>query len=91
MTSLESALQEFLLACQADGLADSTVDWYRSLLGAFVRAHSGQSLNEIEAHTLRVYLVNLRQQYSSDHTRNDHARALHKFWRWAAAEYDQRR
>jgi len=87
MVSLDSAVQEFLLACQADGLSKSTVSWYSSLVGAFQRAHTGRLLNQVSAGDVRRYLVAVRRQYDNADTINAHNRALHRFWLWAAAEY----
>lgn len=59
MTTIQSALAEFILACQADGLSKKTIDWYTSLLGAFERAYPTQSLSDITTHELRLYLFKL--------------------------------
>ncbi len=88
--SIETALQEFLLSTIADGLRQSTTDWYRWLLTRFVNEHAGRALASITAHDMRLYLQALRGHYSSADTQADHARALHRFWKWAAAEYDIR-
>lgn len=84
---LESAANEFLLACEADGLSKSTLSWYSSLVGAFQRAHTGRLLNQVTANDVRRYLVAVRRQYDNADTVSAHNRALHRFWSWAAAEY----
>lgn len=84
--NIESALEDFLLACQADGLRLATITWYRSLLGAFAREYPGKALQDIGTSDLRRYLVALRSKYSEDSV-NGHTRALHRFWTWCSAEF----
>lgn len=86
--NLQTALTEFLLSTEADGLSRNTTVWYQSLLTRFVTAHAGRALADITAHDVRLYLQALRQHYSSADTICDHARALHRFWRWCSAEYE---
>jgi len=83
----------------ADGLKTKTLDWYRALLGAFAAEHS--TLESVTVKDMRLYIVALRgQDYHlagtnkvkkegglSESTISAHIRALHKFWRWAANEY----
>jgi site-specific recombinase XerD len=87
MPSIDSALQEFLLSCEADGLAPATLTWYRSLLERFTRFTPADSLQEVDAHQLREYMVSLRKEGFTDHTISDHNRALHRFWKWCGEEY----
>ena len=84
---IDTALQEFILACQADGLSKSTITWYTSILGAFQRVYVGRLINQISANDCRLYLVGVRRHYESKDTVSAHTRALHRFWHWAAAEY----
>jgi integrase/recombinase XerD len=87
MTTLQNALDEFILGCQADGLSRSTTDWYQSLLRRFVVAHPDRLLSDIAAHDMREYVIGLRKHYSSPDTISDHIRALHRFWKWSSQEY----
>lgn len=84
--NLNSAIEDFLLACEADGLSKSTMIWYRSLLTAFSQVHTA-SLKDIHAGDLRRYIVKLREQDYSEDTVSAHIRALHRFWAWCANEY----
>ena len=88
MIGLEYALKEFLLSLKADGLSTATQEWYQWLLTAFVEAHYGLTVNEIKPHDLRAYIVEIRaRRYAAD-TVAAHIRAQHRFWKWAAAEYN---
>lgn len=88
MTSVESAVQEFLLACEADGLKESTIRWYRSILGQFSKRHGHLASKEMTAHEMRQYLSALRKREYSPDTVDDVTRALHRFWKWTAQEYN---
>jgi len=88
VTSIESAVSEFILACEADGLKDSTIRWHRSILGQFAARHPAQALKDITTHDMREYLVGLRQQEYSPDSVADYTRSLHRFWKWAALEYE---
>ncbi len=100
---LEAALQEFLLACRADGLSPDTIHWYRSLLAVFCQQFPETELIEITTPMLRDYIVQLQERktrYAGAKQRPKmkgglslesiagHIRALHRFWRWVAAEYN---
>lgn len=83
MQTMGAALEEFLLACRADGLADSSLTWYRSLLSKLVRELGDKFPS---THDLREYTVSLRERYKP-HTLSDHNRAMHRFFAWASDEY----
>lgn len=83
---LSDAVLEFLLACEADGLSKSSLNWYKSITGQFAAAYDGHHLREITATDMRRYLVRLKEGYSED-SWGSYTRALHRFWKWAAAEY----
>lgn len=84
--NLQAALADFLLACEADGLSRASLRWYKSILSKFVAAHADKLLKEITASDVRHYLVGLKDSYSED-SRGSYTRALHRFWKWSAAEY----
>jgi integrase/recombinase XerD len=87
MPTVDSALSEFLLACEADGRSASTIRWYRSLLGAFSEQLIGTEVNEVAAHDIRKYITGLTDRYEEESVKG-HRRALHKFWAWVKLEYD---
>lgn len=84
---VQSALHDFLEACQADGLRPATLTWYTSLLGTFAREFPDLPLPELTTGDLRRYLVGLRGRYSEDSV-HGHTRALHRFFAWCSTEYD---
>jgi len=80
------AISEFLEAGKADGLRDTTLDWYKYLLAPFATAHD-QQLQDVDTKHLRGYINGLRDSTYTEDTTSGHIRALHKFWSWCAAEY----
>ncbi len=88
MIGLEHALKEFLLSLKADGLSQATQEWYQWLLTAFVDAHYGLAVSEIKPHDVRAYIVEIRSRHYAADTVAAHIRAQHRFWKWAAAEYN---
>ncbi len=97
-----SAVEAFILSCRADGLSESTVKWYRSLLTAFAKEHKCWPLRGISTYLIRLYIVNLRERNVrfenapqrpakqgklSESTIAGHVTALHAFWAWSAKEY----
>lgn len=88
MISIESAVAEFLLSCAAEGLADSTIRWYRSILGRYADRFKVVSADQMTPHEVRQYLVAMRNLEYSPDTVDDVTRALHRFWKWTALEYE---
>lgn len=100
---LRTAVDTFILDCQAGGLAAATVRWYSSLLQALVTAFVGSKvLASITTNDLRKYIISLQERDTrydgagqrpklagklSDSTLNGHNRALHTFFGWCAREY----
>lgn len=87
MTTVQSARDEFLLACEADGRSAATIRWYKSLLGRFVEQYIGTDIKGVSAHEIRAYITALADSYGEESIK-DHRRALHKFWGWIKLEYD---
>lgn len=103
MTTITQALNDFHLANQADGLSAKTTTNYRYLLDesphsfpAWLRHERHRDdLASISTAMLRQHIVWLRGRLNiftgqplAAQTVDDHVRALHRFFRWAAAEYD---
>ena len=88
MPFIPIAVNEFILSCEAEGLADTTIRWYRSILNTFQAFRLPNSVEEVTAHDIRLFLSHLREQDYKPDTVNDYTRALHRFWKWAAAEYE---
>lgn len=83
---LQTAIEEFLLACGADGLSRATIRWYKSLLGTFTVKLNNPEQTTITTSQIRGYLMGLRNAGLSDESVSAHTRALHRFFRWTASE-----
>jgi len=59
---LAEAVEQFIVACQAAGLAPRTVKWYRGKLRPFVAAHAGLGVEEVSRQQVRQYIVALQQR-----------------------------
>jgi len=99
---LETALNDYWLACIAEGLSQATVRWYSSLLSAFAYQFQGWDIEQITPTWIRRYLVKLSERDSryvnapqqpqkpgglSQSSIAAHDRALHAFWAWCSREY----
>jgi site-specific recombinase XerD len=84
---LSEAIEEFLIACEADGLSLSTIRWYISLLKNFSVWVGDSSLSTIDTNSIRSFIIYIRKKYKPD-TASGHVRALHRFFKWSADEYD---
>jgi site-specific recombinase XerD len=99
---LETALNEYRLACIAEGLSTATIKQYVSLLSAFAWKFQGWELEAITPTWIRQYLVGLQERQAryvgapqkpqqpgglSRASVAAHDRALHAFWGWCSREY----
>ncbi len=97
-----TAIETFLLACDANGLAETTIRWYRSLLMSLSSSFNCD-VKQVTTNDLRKYIVDLRNKSTryenapqrkaqdgklSDSTLTAHSTALHAFWKWVSIEYD---
>jgi len=100
--NLQSALDEYLLSCAADGLSPATIRWYSSLLAAFAATVQNCEIGAITPSLIRQYIVGLQERPArymdapqkpaqpgglSNASVAAHVRALHAFWGWCAREY----
>jgi len=99
---IERALQEFLIACRADGLKPATLRWYEGRLIPFSQRFVDKPIDGISVVEAREYVVALRTRgvrykaapqrrqidgpLSADTIRG-HIRALRRFFRWCEEEY----
>lgn len=98
---LSDALEVFLDAKLADGVADTTVRWYRKRLKRLVAYLEDADLGEVGTMDLRQFVVSLRQQGTlwakhpyreavegelSPATRQGYVRALKTFFHWLMVE-----
>jgi len=87
---LTTAIDEFLIAQEADGSSEKTIVWYRSLLkvfATFMQQYGDLTLEQVSTQHIRKYLIYVRGKYSTD-TASAHSRSQHKFWKWCGLEYD---
>ena len=84
---LKNAVEEFLLACGADGLKPKTQIWYTTLLRRFMINIPQHTLEKITVREMRQYIADLRSQQYSEDTIHGCTRGLHRFWKWCAKEY----
>lgn len=102
MTTVETAVGEFLLSCEADQLRPATIKWYRSILTA-MQQHIDGDVTTITPSELRQYIADLRNRDAryldekqkpkqsgglSDSAIASYVTGLHAFWGWASREYD---
>jgi integrase/recombinase XerD len=97
---VESAVKSFLLACEADGLRPATLRWYEYIVGSFADHFKGIEMSAVTTDMMRRYIVTLRQRdnrYGAQRPKTEggltedsiaaHIRALKRFWKWSANEY----
>jgi site-specific recombinase XerD len=87
MTTISSAISEFLLAGEANGLKPATTRWYVAMLKEFGQAHGGDYIITMLPATMRRFVIDVRKNARSEITAIDKIVALHAFWAWAAKEY----
>lgn len=102
MITLDQAFMDFLRARRADGLRASTVNWYRSRVGALVAHFGPVRLQSVTVNQVRSYVISLRGRRAryvgasqrrevsgglSLDTVQGHMRALRAFFKWCAGEY----
>jgi integrase/recombinase XerD len=88
MVSIQSAVGEFLLSCEAEGLKPKTVNWYKAILAVFSRFPLPDRAEDVTAHEIRLFLSHMREAGYKPESVDDYTRALHRFWRWVSKEYD---
>lgn len=85
--TLSEAIEEFLLARRADGLAHSTLSWYASMLSTFHEYTGEMNIAAVSTSALRKYIVALRESDYAPDSIYAYIKALHALFRWAADEY----
>lgn len=95
---LKTAVDEFLQAARADGLAPATVKWYGACLKPLQATFSGRDLTSITPQDMRALIITTRgrqtaysdrkskQELSAESVRT-YLTAWFRFWSWCAKEY----
>jgi site-specific recombinase XerD len=101
--NLNEALNQFVLASKANGLRDTTIKWYESIVLQMIATLGNVPIDSVTPTQMREYIVSLREKKSryanatnkpeqkgalSDNTIASHLRAYHRFWAWVSEEYD---
>lgn len=86
--NVSSAVAEFLLDLEVSGMKASTVTWYRDILRRYLKAHGNRDVKNITPHDVREYLNDVRKSYTSESSVSAFSRPVHRFWKWAAIEYN---
>ena len=91
ISRLNHDLPAFIIDRQTRNLSPRTIDFYREKLTHFVRycRQSGiDSLENLTAHHLRLYLIALRDDGHNPGGRHAHYRAVKTWLRWYESEYE---
>jgi hypothetical protein len=90
-TRLPTLAESFKLDAKARNLAKKTIEFYDSLLNAFVEwcaAMAVISVDQLTPETMRLYLVKLSEDGKSDGGVHAVYRTLRAFLNWYQAEYE---
>lgn len=87
MFTLQTAINEFLQATEADGASPDTLQWHKSILGTFAGfVPDGIMLDSLQPGQIRDYIIWAQKSYAPD-SAHGHKRVQHRFWTWCHAEY----
>lgn len=86
--TVQEALEEFILAARADGLSKPTVRWYRAILTTMASAWQDRQVGEVGPSDVRRWIVALEDRGLSEESVKSHKRAILRFWKWCAAEFN---
>lgn len=102
MPTLDNALTDFTLSCEANGLSDKTIKGYRAIVGLMIRSIGDIPVASVTKRTMLDYVVSLRQtkeRYKdasqkpvqagglSKESIASYVATLHIFWSWVAEEH----
>jgi site-specific recombinase XerD len=83
--NLQTMIEHFITAKRADGRAKRTLQDYNRVLSDFADWYTGDP-NELDRHTIRLYVAGLRERGWADSTVAIYIRNLRSFFRWCYAE-----
>lgn len=85
--NINTALENFLQAGEANGLKAKTRTWYHDILKDFKWIFGAMPIDSIMPDTMRQYVIQVRRNARSEVTAIDKINALFAFWRWCSDEY----
>jgi integrase/recombinase XerD len=83
---LSEAIDEYLLACRADGCVVRTVETYRNRLRRLREQLGQQDLAEVTTRDIRVYTAGLYDKDLSIHTVHGYIRTMKQMYNWLEKE-----
>lgn len=87
MATLREAYSEFVVSCQASGLAASTIAHYGWSLEPMLQAFGDElPLHQVDRPKMRRYVVELRSRVKPSSVRS-YLIALSRFWNWCSDEF----
>lgn len=88
MTSIQSAINEFLLDQNVRLNAEKTIKNYQEIVGAWARyVGEAQPIESISKHDMRLYVLHLRGKELSRESIRSYIRSLRVFWKFVSKEY----
>jgi len=84
---LAQAIEEYLLAKEAEGLSERTLVKYKQQVEMFATYVEGSHLADITAHNIRLFLAELNKRQMRPSSRNTYYRSVHAFLSWTIREY----
>lgn len=86
--TVTTAIRDYLLACEVESKAPTTLRWYDYMLKPLADAYTALPLAAITPLLMRQLLVILKKQERSPQTYSNQVRVLKTFWAWATIEYN---
>jgi len=83
---VNEAVEKFLISIQADGVKDSTVNWYRVRFRRFLDMYGDHDIGEIDIDDVRLYIVKIREEDVSAHTFFSWVRVVRRLFKWLYEE-----
>jgi integrase len=85
-SSLEPLVREWLLELKMMGRSGRTIEWYRQKMAWYLKNGQAQTLGELTAFELKLYLGELRDRGLADNTIHGFFETLRAFANWADRE-----
>lgn len=85
---LSRALDEFLLAKEAEHLSLRTIHWYRDQITSFITYYPDKDIRAVSAADIQEYLVHERRRGLASSSVSARYRALQAFFNWVEDHHD---